>query len=132
MQNFKVFASLMLAAFAANAQQPPPPVEVETLMTKVLADYPGKEAVVIEVTYPPGSGDPVHRHDAHGFVYVLEGAIVMGVRGSEPVTLNAGQTFYEGPQDIHTVGRNASSTEPAKFLVFLIKKQDAPILELAD
>lgn len=132
MQNFKVFASLMLAAFAANAQQPPPPVEVETLMTKALADYPGKEAVVIEVTYPPGSGDPVHRHDAHGFVYVLEGAIVMGVRGSEPVTLNAGQTFYEGPQDIHTVGRNASSTESAKFLVFLIKKQDAPILELAD
>lgn len=132
MQNFKVFASLMLAAFAANAQQPPPPVEVETLMTKALADYPGKEAVVIEVTYPPGGGDPVHRHDAHGFVYVLEGAIVMGVRGSEPVTLNAGQTFYEGPQDIHTVGRNASSTEPAKFLVFLIKKQDAPILELAD
>jgi quercetin dioxygenase-like cupin family protein len=132
MQNFKVFASLMLAAFAANAQQPPPPVEVETLMTKALADYPGKEAVVIEVTYPPGGGDPVHRHDAHGFVYVLEGAIVMGVRGSEPVTLNAGQSFYEGPQDIHTVGRNASSTEPAKFLVFLIKKQDAPILELAD
>ena len=132
MQNFKVFASLMLAAFAANAEQPPPPIEVQTLMTKTLADYPGQEAVVIEVTYPPGGGDPVHRHDAHGFVYVLEGSIVMGVRGSEPVTLSAGQTFYEGPQDIHTVGRNASATEPAKFLVFLIKKEDAPILELAD
>ena len=132
MQNFRVFASLMLAAFAANAEQPPPPVEVQTLMTKTLADYPGHEAVVIEVTYPPGGGDPVHRHDAHGFVYVLEGSIAMGVRGSEPVTLSAGQTFYEGPQDIHTVGRNASATEPAKFLVFLIKKEDAPILELAD
>jgi len=132
MQNFRVFASLMLAAFAANAEQPPPPVEVQTLMTKTLADYPGQEAVVIEVTYPPGGGDPVHRHDAHGFVYVLEGSIAMGVRGSEPVTLSAGQTFYEGPQDIHTVGRNASATEPAKFLVFLIKKEDAPILELAD
>lgn len=132
MQNFRVFASLMLAAFAANAEQLPPPVEVQTLMTKTLADYPGQETVVIEVTYPPGGGDPVHRHDAHGFVYVLKGSIVMGVRGSEPVTLKAGQTFYEKPQDIHTVGRNASATEPAKFLVFLLKKEDAPILELAD
>ncbi len=97
-------------------------------MTKALADHPGKEAAIIEVTYPPGGGDPVHRHNAHGFVYVLEGSIVMGVRGGEPVTLKPGQIFYEGPNDIHTVGRNASATEPARFLVFLLKNSGEPIL----
>lgn len=132
MRNFRVFVLLMLVACTANAQHPPPEVEVNPLATKALADYPGKEAVVIEVTYPPGGGDPVHRHDAHGFVYVLDGSIVMGVRGSEPVTLTAGQTFYEGPDDVHTVGRNASSSEPARFLVFLLKSSGKPILTLAN
>ena len=116
MQHFTIFASLMLAACSVSAQPSAPPVEVDTLMSKALAEYPGKETMVIEVTYPPGGGDPVHRHDAHGFIYVLEGSIVMGVRGGEPVTLSAGQTFYEGPDDIHTVGRNASSTEGGAFV----------------
>jgi quercetin dioxygenase-like cupin family protein len=92
------------------------------------ADFPGKEALLITVDYPPGAVDPVHRHDAHAFVYVLEGSIVMGVKGGEEVTLKPGQTFYEAPDDIHTVGRNASSTEPAKFLVLLIKPKGAPVL----
>jgi quercetin dioxygenase-like cupin family protein len=78
--------------------------------------------------YPPGAVDPVHRHDAHAFLYVLEGSIVMGVRGGKEVTLTAGQTFYEGPDDVHTVGRNASKTEPAKFVVFLLKNRGAPVL----
>jgi quercetin dioxygenase-like cupin family protein len=102
------------------------------LLTKALADYPGKEVEMIEVEYPPGGADPVHRHDAHGFVYVLKGSIVMGVRGGKPVTLTAGQTFYEGPDDVHTVGHNASATQPAKFLVFLIKKTGAPVLTPVD
>jgi quercetin dioxygenase-like cupin family protein len=83
---------------------------------------------MITVEYPPGSSDPVHRHNAQALVYVLEGSIVMGVNGEEPVTLTAGQTFYEGPNDIHTVGRNASKTMPAKFLVVLLKDKDAPVL----
>ena len=76
---------------------------------------------MITVEYPPGGADPIHRHDAHAFVYVLEGSIVMGVAGGEEVTLTPGQTFYEAPGDVHTVGRNASNTEPAKFLVLLVK-----------
>ncbi len=83
---------------------------------------------MMSVVYPPGSADPVHRHNAHGFVYVLEGTIVMQVRGGKEVTLTRGQTFYEGPDDVHVVGRNASKTKPAKFLVFLIKEQGAPVL----
>lgn len=83
---------------------------------------------MIVVDYPPGSVDPVHRHHAHAFVYVLEGSIVMGVNNGKTVTLHAGDTFYEGPDDVHTVGRNASKTKPAKFVVFLIKNQGAPIL----
>jgi quercetin dioxygenase-like cupin family protein len=80
-------------------------------MLTELADIPGKEMLMITVDYPPGAVDPVHRHDAHAFVYVLQGSIVMQVRGGKEVTLVPGQTFYEGPNDVHTVGRNASTTE---------------------
>lgn len=129
MSTFKGLASLfLLAAGIASAQQVPRAAVVAPLMTKALSDRPGKEVQMITVTYPPGSVDPVHRHNAHAFVYVLEGSIVMGVNGGKPVTLTAGQTFYEGPDDIHTVGRNASQTRPAKFVVFLIKDAGAPLL----
>jgi quercetin dioxygenase-like cupin family protein len=108
----------------AMAQQ----AKVTPLMSKVLTENPGKEALMIMVEYPPGSSDPIHRHNAQAFVYVLEGSIVMQVKGGEQVTLTPGQTFYEGPDDVHVVGRNASSTKPAKFVVFLIKNKGAPVL----
>jgi quercetin dioxygenase-like cupin family protein len=102
--------------------------KVTSLMLKQLTDIQGKEVQVITVEYPPGGYDPVHRHNAHAFVYVLEGSIVMGLNDGKTVTVTAGQTFYEGPNDIHTIGRNASKTTPAKFLVFLLKDKDAPVL----
>lgn len=102
--------------------------KVTSLMVKPLPDFPGKAVQILTVEYPPGGHDPVHRHNAHAFVYVLEGSIVMAVNGGQPVTLTAGQTFYEGPNDIHTIGRNASKTTPTKFLVFLLKDKDAPVL----
>jgi quercetin dioxygenase-like cupin family protein len=102
--------------------------KVTTLFSHDLSDIPGKEGTMLIVEYPPGATDPVHRHDANAFVYVLEGSIIMQVKGSDPVTLHPGQTFYEGPDDIHVVGRNASKTEPAKFLVVFIKNKGAPIL----
>ncbi|SPA36083.1 conserved hypothetical protein, COG1917; putative exported protein [Cupriavidus taiwanensis] len=120
-------ASLVLLLSAPLASAAPPEVVVQSLTTKVLPDYAGKEVQMITVEYPPGGFDPVHRHDAHAFVYVLEGSIVMGVKGGKEVTLKAGETFYEGPDDLHTVGRNASKTRPAKFVVFLLKKQGAPV-----
>jgi quercetin dioxygenase-like cupin family protein len=92
-------------------------------MSKDLAAIPGREGLMITVTYPPGSSDPIHRHNAHGFIYVLEGSIVMKVRGGKEITLTPGQSFYEGPHDVHVIGRNASRTRPAKFVVFLIKEQ---------
>jgi len=114
-------ALLMLAAVPAQA------ADVKELFGIDLADYPGKEARMIEVSYPPGAQDMVHLHDAHAFVYVLEGQIAMQVKGQPAVTLKAGQTFYEGPSDVHVVGRNASSTEPARFVVALLKDKGAPI-----
>jgi quercetin dioxygenase-like cupin family protein len=105
---------------------------VTPLMTKELADMPGKEALMITVEYPPGSKDAVHRHNAHTFVYVLEGSIVMQLKGGKQVTLSPGQTFYEGPDDVHIIGRNASTTKPAKFVVLLLKKQGAPVLVPAE
>lgn len=105
-----------------------PHAEVREIMTKDLPDFPGKEGLVIEVTYPPGSVDEVHRHDAHAFVYVIEGSIVMQLRGGQPVTVRPGQGFYEGPNDVHIVGRNASNTKPAKFVVVLFKNKGAPVL----
>ena len=102
--------------------------KVTDLFSKDLTSLHGKEGLMITVEYPPGSTDPIHRHNAHAFVYVLEGEIVMQVRGGKEVTLTPGQTFYEGPNDIHTVGRNASRTKPAKFVVFLVKDKGAPVL----
>jgi quercetin dioxygenase-like cupin family protein len=101
--------------------------KVNSLMVKPLSDIPGKEVEMITVEYPPGGYDPVHRHNAHALVYVLEGSIVMRLKGGKSVTLTAGQTFYEGPNDIHTIGRNASKTMPAKFVVFLLKDKGAPV-----
>ncbi|HTA40882.1 MAG TPA: cupin domain-containing protein [Bryobacteraceae bacterium] len=105
-----------------------PDAQVTPLMSKDLPAFPGKEGLMITVVYPPGASDPIHRHNADAFVYVLEGSIVMQVKGGKEVTLTPGQTFYEGPNDIHLVGRNASTTKPAKFLVFLVKNKGAPVL----
>ncbi|WP_109482595.1 cupin domain-containing protein [Paraburkholderia sp. C35] len=126
----RFLATLMLVAgtSAAKAQATAPEAIVTPVMTKPLDDYPGKEETMLVVEYPPGAQDPVHRHHAHGFIYVLEGSIVMQVKGGKAVTLTPGQTFYEGPNDIHTVGRNASQTKPAKFLVLLLKDKGAPVL----
>jgi quercetin dioxygenase-like cupin family protein len=106
--------------------------KVTELMSKDLTNLPGKEGLMITVEYPPGSTDPIHRHNAHGFIYVLEGSIVMQVRGGKEVTLTPGQTFYEGPDDVHVVGRNASKTKPAKFVVFFVKDKGAPVLVAAN
>ena len=122
----KLFALVLLCIMtsAAMAQE----AKVTSLMSKELTENPGKEVLMIMVEYPPGSSDPIHRHNAQAFVYVLEGSIVMQVKGGKEVTLTPGQTFYEGPDDIHVVGRNASTTNPAKFVVFLIKDKGAPVL----
>ena len=106
----------------------PKEAKVTPVFSKDLTDVPGKEGLMITVEYPPGSSDPTHRHNAHAFVYVLEGSIVMQVRGGKEVTLTPGQSFYEGPSDVHVVGRNASRTKPAKFVVFLVKDKGAPAL----
>lgn len=124
-----MLALVFLTTGTALAQQPTAPhAKVAELMSKDLSEVPGKEVSMITVEYPPGSVDPIHRHNAHAFVYVLEGSIVMQVKGGKEVTLTPGQTFYEGPEDIHVVGRNASSTKPAKFVVILIKDKGAPVL----
>ena len=102
--------------------------KVAPLMSKDLTECPGKEGVMITVEYPPGHSDDIHRHNAYVFVYVLEGSVVMQVKGGKEVALTPGQTFYEGPNDIHLVGRNASKTKSAKFVAFFVKNKGAPIL----
>ena len=114
-------ALLMVTAVPAKA------ADVKELFAIDLPDYAGKEGRMIEVSYPPGAQDMVHRHDADAFVYVLEGQIIMQLKGKPAVTLKAGQTFYEGPNDVHVVGRNASNTEPARFVVVLLKGKGAPL-----
>jgi quercetin dioxygenase-like cupin family protein len=117
-----------LVPVTLGPQEAPKEAKVTTLFSKDLPDVPGKEGLMLRVEYPPGSSDPVHRHNADAFVYVLEGSIVMQVRGGKEMTLTPGQTFYEGPSDVHVVGRNASQTKPAKFVVFLVKEKGAPVL----
>jgi quercetin dioxygenase-like cupin family protein len=115
---------VLLATAALVSQE----AKVTQVMSKDLKDFPGKEGVMLTVEYPPGGSDPIHRHNAHAFVYVLEGSIVMQLKGGKETTLTPGQTFYEGPDDVHVVGRNASQTKPAKFVVFLLKDKGAPVL----
>lgn len=117
---------MLLTCVTAMAQEP----QVTSLMSKDLPEAPGKEVLMITVDYPPGGADPIHKHNAHGFIYVIEGTIVMQVKDGKEVTLTPGQTWYEGPDDIHVVGRNASKTKPAKFVVFLVKEKGAPALVL--
>ena len=132
MSHLKYLGLMLITALSSSttlaADSAADPV-VTPLMLKDLPDIAGKEVLMITVDYPPGGADPVHRHDAHAFVFVLKGSIVMQVRGGKEVTLTPGQTFYEGPGDVHTVGRNASRTEPAKFLVLLLKSEGVePVL----
>ena len=119
---------ILLLAFLATGTLVGPEAKVKQVLSKDLPDIPGKEGLMLMVEYPPGSSDPVHRHNADAFVYVLEGSILMQVKGGKEVTLTPGQTFYEAPDDIHVVGRNASQTKPAKFLVFMVKDKGAPAL----
>ena len=115
-------ALLCLMTGTAMAEEP----KVTPLMSKDLAEYPGKEVLMITVEHVPGGASAIHRHNAQAFVYVLEGSVVMQLKGGKEMTLTPGQTFYEGPDDVHLVDRNASSTKPAKFLVVLIKNKGAP------
>ncbi len=121
-------AALVLSLSLAGGTLVAQDATVRSLLSKDLAGIPGKELSMITVEYPPGGSDQVHKHHAQVLVYVLEGSIVMQVRGEAPITLVPGQTFYEGPDDVHTVSRNASQTAPAKFLVFFVKDKGAPIL----
>jgi quercetin dioxygenase-like cupin family protein len=120
----KLVALVLLGLMTGTAMAQEP--KVTPLMSKDLAENPGREILVITVEHAPGGASPVHRHNAHAFVYVLEGSVVMQLKSGQQVTLTPGQTFYEGPDDVHVVDRNASSTAPAKFLVFMIKDKGAP------
>jgi len=122
------FTKAVLVACLAAASLVAQEAKVTQVMSKDLPNIPGKEGLMLIVEYPPGSSDPVHRHNANGFIYVLEGSIVMQVRGGKEVTLTPGQSFYEGPDDVHVVGRNASKTKPAKFVVMFVKDKGAPVL----
>jgi quercetin dioxygenase-like cupin family protein len=126
-----IIAFLLASTIAASAAEPPAPAmttKVTPLTSKDLEGIPGKEGSLFLVEYPPGGSDPVHRHNASVFVYVLEGSIVMQARGGKEVTLTKGETFFESPEDVHVVGRNASQTEPAKFLAFFVKDKGAPVV----
>ena len=133
---FLLFGGILMVWLMSGAQaaqvhpeaQAAPEAKITQLMSKNLPDFPGKEGVMITVEYPPGGSDPIHRHNADVFVYVLEGSVVMQLRGGDETTLTPGQTFYEGPDDVHVVSRNASATEPAKFVVFFVKDIGAPVL----
>ena len=126
----KLVALVLLCAMTGTAMAEEP--KVTPLMSKNLAADPGKEVLMITVEHVPGGASAIHRHNAQAFVYVLEGSVVMQLKGGKEVTLTPGQSFYEGPDDVHLVDRNASTTKPAKFLVLLIKNKGAPALVPAE
>jgi len=120
----KLVALILLCVMTVTAMAQEP--KVTSLMSKELPESPGREALMITVEHAPGGSSAIHRHNAHAFVYVLEGSVVMQLKGGQQLTLTPGQSFYEGPDDVHVIDQNASSTQPAKFLVVLIKDKGAP------
>src|SRR5262245_59843126 len=120
----KLVALVLLCCMTGMAMAEEP--KVTPLMSKDLPESPGREALMITVEHAPGGASAIHRHNAHAFVYVLEGSVVMQLKGGQQVTLTPGQSFYEGPDDVHVIDRNVSATQPAKFLVVLIKDKGAP------
>ncbi|MDR7097863.1 quercetin dioxygenase-like cupin family protein [Lysobacter niabensis] len=123
-------AALLSSGAVAAGQAGPdvPPPKVTPIMTQALPEYPGKEAMLLTVDYPPGGASPLHHHDAYAFVYVLEGSVVMAVKGGKEVTLTPGQSWREAPGDVHTVSRNASQDRSAKFVVFFLKDAGKPVV----
>jgi quercetin dioxygenase-like cupin family protein len=119
-------AFLLCQVHPALAQE----TKVTPLAAKALPGFSGgeKEGAMFLVEYPPGASSAEHRHDAHVFVYVIQGSVVMQVKGGPELTLKAGETFYENPDDVHVVSKNASATEPAKFIAFFVKNKGAPVL----
>ena len=115
------FGLIGLAANSAMAAE-----KIAPLVAQDLAGLSGKEGLMLTVEYAPGSSSTKHRHDAHVFVYVLKGSVVMQVEGGKAVTLKPGQTFYESPTDVHSISKNASKTQSAKILVFVVKEKGAP------
>ena len=125
MNSMRTLISVTICFFAMSlsAQE----TSVTPLFQTDLDDIEGREGLMVIVDYPPGVSSAAHRHNAHTFVFVLEGSVVMQVEGEERVVLSPGQIFYETPEDIHVVSMNASTTEPAKILVFFVKRQGAPV-----
>ncbi|MFT8418329.1 MAG: cupin domain-containing protein [Acetobacter sp.] len=133
MRKFLVLCGMALCVAAPVATMPassatPLPTRVTPLLAHDLPGLAGKEGAMVVVDYPPGGADPVHRHNASVFVYVLKGSVVMQVKGGQAVTLHEGQSFFEGPADVHLIGRNASTTEPARFIAFFVKDKAAPFV----
>jgi len=127
----RFLAFLVISGFICSVSAQTPPRSVgKDLMVKELPDLAGKEALVRANTYPPGSSNPPHRHDAHVFLHILEGQLIVQLKGGQPVTLNAGDTYYEAPSDIHVMSRNPSATVPVKALIFMVKDKGAPATTL--
>jgi quercetin dioxygenase-like cupin family protein len=121
--------AVMLIPAIASAQTAgaAPQSSRKVLMTKDLADFPGKEALVYLIDYPPGTNNLPHRHDAHVFLHILSGQLNAQVKGGELTVLNPGDTYYESPNDIHIVSRNPSSTTPAKAILFMVHNKGAAL-----
>jgi quercetin dioxygenase-like cupin family protein len=127
--SFALIAAMSAPALVpASSQQPAPATKVTTLMKEVLAEFPGHEVIVITLDIPPGAVSPPHRHPGHHvFGYVLEGSYRIKLDQGPETVLSKGQTFHEAPGQLHAVSGNASQTEPAKVLAFMVAESGKPI-----
>jgi quercetin dioxygenase-like cupin family protein len=117
-----------VAVAPAASQQQAPATKVTSLLKQVLAELPGREVVMITLDIPPGGGSPPHRHPGHYiFGYVLEGTYKIKLDQGAETIVSKGQIFYEAPGQLHAISANASQTEPAKVLVFIVAESGKPI-----
>jgi quercetin dioxygenase-like cupin family protein len=121
------FAALALMV-SASAFAHDPSEKVTVLQDEMLKNAPGKKALMIEVDYQPGQSSIAHKHDGTAMAYVLSGAIVSQVKGEPAKTYKAGEFWYEPAGSEHLVSKNASATQPAKLLVFMVLAPDEKVL----
>jgi quercetin dioxygenase-like cupin family protein len=116
----------------SRAQTPPAPTQRTDVMTQTLADLPGREVRITLLDLMPGHASPPHRHPGHHvFGYIVDGTYEWKIDDGAMKTFKPGEAFYEPPGALHAVSRNASATDRAKVVVFMVAdaKQPSTVVE---
>ncbi|RRW52142.1 cupin domain-containing protein [Pseudomonas moraviensis] len=128
MKALHLVAAALAFTLSASAMAHDPSEKITVLQEQLLKNAPGKKAMMIEVDYQPGQSSIAHKHEGTAMAYVLDGEVISQIKGEKALTYKKGQFWYEPAGSEHLVSKNASSTKPAKLLVFMVLAPDEQVL----